>query len=233
VHTVLRQILTARGDAISDRLAACAALITRLIKGRGVPAREVLHGAVRDGPKALALEARRGGRRATGRRALALYLLRDHEAASRLGFLMRLLAVILFTSGRTRLTARSVASRASWAEARRVSFQPTASANALLTRYFTEKLESRRHLAGDATLTGGVNLLVAAFGMAVVLARMRAAASGRQVCDDDDIRMGVQGAELLVVEHAGFSRSFVHQTLAATVLEDPALAGGVLSHLHL
>jgi hypothetical protein len=100
-----------------------------------------------------------------------------------------------------------------------------------VTRYLTSKLDSRRYVAGDATLVSGFNLLLAAFGMIHVLARMKAATDGRVRCGDEDVRLAVSAADLLVVEHPGLYQGRIHRQLVKIALDSPTLCGDLLVRL--
>jgi hypothetical protein len=101
----------------------------------------------------------------------------------------------------------------------------------LLTRYLTHKLRARRTLCGELTLRSGYNLLVAAYGVCVLLARLRAAAAGRAECSEEDLRLAVQAADLLVVEHTTLYQGSVIATLTDSVLAQERLCASILARL--
>jgi len=233
VHHALRRLLRETSAQIGDRLGAAAALIRRMAmaaEGGSPPVNVALESAASEAVPVLASEARRGGHGAGGRRALSLYLLQD-RAGGRLSLLARLVSVLLYHTGVVGLRSRAVSARATWRQARRVGFHPSAESDELLTRYFLSKLDSRRYLAGDATLVAGVNLLVAAYGVINVLARIRAASEGRPSCDEEDVRRAVRAADLLVVEHLWQHRGRVHSRLSQLTLGSPGFAGDLLAYL--
>jgi hypothetical protein len=123
--------------------------------------------------------------------------------------------------------------RTSWRRIRQVKFEPSISSDELLSRYIRSKLDSRRYLAGDSSLMVGFNLLVAAFGVINVLARARAASAGRSFCSDEDIRMAVEAADRLVIEHPALYQSKFHRVLSQAALGSASLCGGLLTLLHL
>jgi Fe-S-cluster containining protein len=232
VHQALRTLLSTTSLTIEDRLAAAAAVIGRLEAsangGGGID--RVLAGAEAEGAATLAAEARRKGRAAGGRRVLSLYLLQDAQGGrfSRMG---RFFSLLLFGLGLAPVASKAVQAKASWRQVRQVSFEPPDASNELLTRYFCSKLDSRRYVAGEATLITGFNLMVAAYGVINLLARMRAAAAGRRSCSEEDIRAAVRAADLLVVEHRGQDRAGVQALLSQTALGSPGLCGDVLARL--
>ena len=114
---------------------------------------------------------------------------------------------------------------------RRVAFDPPTANNDLLTRYLCSKLDSRRYLAGEATLVTGFNLLAAAYGIINVLARVRAAAAGRDSCDDNDVRVAVEAADYLVIEHPALYRGRFGDLLTGEALGSPILCGDILAAL--
>ena len=189
---------------------------------------KVVQTAVAEGPATLAREARDGGHRSGGRRALSLYLLQDRQGG-RLAILTRLASVLLFNAGAIRLKSRAVPAAASWRQIRGVAFQPTAEGAGLLTRYFCSKVDSRRYVAGDATLVTGFNLLLAAYGMINVLSRMRAASQDRRSIDEEDIRLAVSAADLLVVEHPGLHYGRVHARLTQSALGSSDLCADLMA----
>lgn len=234
VHRALRRFMADTASPVADRLAAAAAVIRRL---DAAPANtdsaslaRLAHLAESEGAAALAVEARRGGRPAGGRRVLSLYLLQDREGG-RLAILGRLAAVLLFNAGAMKIASRAVPGSANWRQVRRVPFQPSAESAALLTRYFCSKLDSRRYVAGDATLVTGFNLLVAAYGMINVLARLRAASQNRRSCSDEDVSLAVGAADLLVVEHPGLHYGRVHTQLVQAALGSAGLCADLLARI--
>jgi Fe-S-cluster containining protein len=231
IHHAVRKLLSTTSLTIEDRLAAASAVIGRLAaSANGGAVERVIARAESDGAAALAAEARRRGRPAAGRRVLSLYLLHDAQGGrfSRLG---RFFSLLLFGIGLAPIASKAVQAKASWRQVRRVAFDRSDAGNELLTRYFCSKVDSRRYVAGEATLVTGFNLLVAAYGIINLLARMRAAAAGRASCDDDDIRAAVRAADLLVVEHRGQDRAGVQALLSQAALGSPGLCGDVLARL--
>lgn len=236
VHAALHRLLAASEAKIADRIAAAAALVRRMVAAAAAApdvsavCRAAIQGGDLDGIARLTKEMRSSGRAASGRRVLALYLLQD-ASGGRASLLGRFFAVMLFTAGWTRLRSRVVSGRASWRELRAVADANTPSADGLVTRYLVSKLESRRYVAGAATLVEGVNMLCVAYAVAMVLARVRAAASGRACCDEGDIRAGLGAADLLVVEHAARLAGGLHGRLARAALGEADLCGDVLASL--
>ena len=161
---------------------------------------------------------------------LALYLLQDREAG-RFAILTRFVAVLLFNVGAMKLRSRAVPAKATLPQVRRVVFGLSSASDELLTRYLCTKLDSRRYVAGDATLVTGFNLLLAAYGTINVLARMRAAFHCRTGCDDEDVRLAVSAADLLVVEHPGLYQGRVHAQLVKAALGSSNLCGDLLAWL--
>ena len=234
VHRAVRRFLLTESLPIADRLAAAAGLILRLdqaAKTQGAAAvGRVLGAAESEDPSALAGEARHRGHASSGRRMLALYLLEDWRGG-RLAILARFLSVLLFTSGFSKLRCRVVPARASWSELRSVAFEPSAASDELLTRYLCSKIDSRRYVAGDATLMTGVNLLLAAYGVINILARMRAASEGRMACDDEDVRLAVAAADYLVVEHRVLRPDSFRARFTKAALGNPDVCGDLSASL--
>jgi Fe-S-cluster containining protein len=234
VHLALRRLVVGSALPMGDRLAAASALVRRLDaasgKGKSVDADLVIVAAESDGAAVLAGEARRGGHPSGGRRVLSMYLLQDRQGG-RFAILARFFSIILFSAGVTKLHSRAVPGRASWRQLRRVAFDPSPVSDDLVTRYICSKLDSRRYVAGEATLVTGFNLLLAAYGMINVLARIRAASEGRQVCNDEDVRLAVGAADLLVVEHPGLYQGRLHGLLTRAALGSPSLGGDLLACL--
>jgi hypothetical protein len=218
---------------MADRLAAASAVIWRVESAAsdgGCDIVNLLTQTESEGLSALAAETRARGNASGGRRALVLYLLQDRRGG-RLRLLFRLLSVVTFSTGWTALRTWAVPSRASWRQVRRVAFQPDSPGAELLTRYLVSKLEARRHLAGEATLVSGFNLIVAAYGLVNVLARMRAAAKGRSVCVLVDLQLAVGGADLLVVEHPGLYQDRFQRLLVQAALGSSTFCGDLLRFL--
>ena len=186
------------------RLAASAALLDRLCENPGADPGDVVSRAEADGLVALAREGAAGGDRGAGRRAVTLYLLQDRPPG-RWAEVRRLAELLLFQAGAWPLGSRAVGGRARWRAVRQVAFDLGPEADATLTRYLASKMESRRYVAGDASLTAGFNLLVVAYAVADLLARLRAASLGRTTCGTEDVRAAVGAADLLVMEHRGWT----------------------------
>lgn len=234
IHHALRRFLAEAALPIPDRLAAGSALIRRVARATHLPGGGSMAGVVQaaeaEGAAVLAREGRQGGHPSGGRRVLSLYLLQD-RLGGRLAIVTRLVSVLLFNTGLGTLSSRAVPGSASWRRIRRVSFHPSADSTRLLTRYFCSKLDSRRYVAGDATLVSGFNLLVAAYGMINVLARMRAASEERLACADEDVILAVGAADLLVVEHPGLHHGRVHTRLVEAALGPVDLCADLLARV--
>jgi hypothetical protein len=231
LHQALRRFLTADQWPMADRLAAGAALIERLDQASGsdLVTREVAV-AESEGVPVLASATRGHGRSSRGRRVLSLYLLQDAQGG-RLAALGRFVSVVLWGFGVGALRCRAVASRAGWRRLKEVPFTLSSAGDELLTRYICSKLDSRRYIAGDATLVTGFNLLVAAYGVINVLARMRAASAGRQALNDEDVLAAVRASDLLVVEHPGLYGATHHTRLIDAALGTPRLCADLLARL--
>lgn len=235
VHRALCRFLLDTARPVGDRLTAAAGLVRRLdaaaaTDGSTAMVDRVLRAAESEGAAALARETRGQGHRSGGRRVLSLYLLQDRQAG-RAAVLARFLSVVAFNLGVARLRSLAVPSRASWREVRKVTFAPSEASDALLTRYLSAKLDSRRYMAGDATLVTGFNVLVAAYGMINLLARMRAATHRRRSTDDTDVQLAVSAADLLVVEHRDPDRGRVRTGLSRATLGTPTLCADLLAYL--
>ncbi len=235
VHRALRRLVVEATSPVGDRLAAAAALTGRLDAAAGegdtsAVVDRVLRTAESDGVAALTQETRRAGHPSDGRRVLSLYLLQDRRAG-RSAIPARFLTVVMFNLLGARLQSRTVSARASWRDVRRVAFDPSGESTALLVRYLCSKLDSRRYVAGEATLVTGFNLLVAAYGMINLLARMKAASDGRSSADGRDVQPAVCAADLLVVEHRGPDRGRVGKGLSRAALGNRGLCSDILACL--
>jgi Fe-S-cluster containining protein len=234
VHRALRRLVLDSSVPLSDRLGAVSALLRRL-QAPGAEHRpralgDLLSRAEAEGAAALAREARLNGHASGGRRVLTLYLTHDRRSG-RLALLGRVVSVVLFRAGLGRLHSRAVGAAATWRQLRRVTFRPAGASDELLTRYFCSKLDGRRYVGGDVTVVAGVNLLVAAYGVIAVLARMRAVSNGRSECNDEDVRAAVGAADLLVVEHPAPYEDGLRKRLATVALGSTNLAGDLLACL--
>ena len=235
IHKALRRLLVQRSVPIGDRLAAGAALVYRLNAAAGgtekVDVPRLVGMAESEGPAALAAEARRGGTAAGGRRVMTLCLMFDWQAG-RLAMFFRVVSFALSGLGLVALRSRTVGAKATWGGVQRVAFEPSAASHELLTRYFCSKLDSRRYVAADASLLSGFNLLLAAYGMINVLARMRATSQKRSACNDDDLVMAVGAADLRVVEHStAFNQDRLSKRLMQLTLSDSRLCADLLALL--
>lgn len=228
IHQALRRCLQSSDQPVRDRLAAGAALIRRIERAAkdSVDLLSAVARAESEGVAALAREGLRGGHR-SGRRVLTLYLLQD-RSARRWSVLTRLASLLLFNAGLGRLHSRAMDCSASRRALERVTFSPNHASSELLARYFCSKLDSRRYVMGEASLTAGFNLLVAAQALIELLARLRAASQGRPQCDEDDIRLAVSAADLLAVEHTGVGEVGLQRRLAEAELASSDLVGALL-----
>ncbi|MCA9672907.1 MAG: YkgJ family cysteine cluster protein [Myxococcales bacterium] len=235
IEAPLLTLLDDESAAHADRLAAAAALLAELSKAleeKGKKAlRAELERLAKDGLAALAERGRAGGRAARAGPVLSLFLGADggRGALSRVG---RFFVVRGFNLGVSALRSRVMGgAKASWRQIRAVKLEQSESSAALLTRYLTSKVRSRRYLMGEASVIGGVNLLVAAYAVINVLARLKAASEGRAATSAADVREAVQAADLLVVEHTALYRGPMFTALVETVLADPTLCASVLARL--
>lgn len=233
IHAVVRRLIADTSIPVGDRLAAASAIVRRLERARpanDAAADDVLRAAAAAEESGLVAEGRAGGRAAAGRRLLSLYLFYDTQGG-RVAALRRVVAVVLFNAGLAPLSSRATGARASWRQIRRVPFTLSAESNELVTRYLVSKIDSRRYVAGDASLVRGFNVVAAAYGIVNVLARMRAASSRRAVCDDEDVRAAVRAADLLVVEHRGNEGSGQQAALRRAVMGGGAVTADLLEFL--
>jgi len=236
IEGALATLLEAEDAPVQDRLAAGAALIARLRAAVGERGKGALlpglEAARRDGLPALAEQGRSGGSPARAGPVLALFLGQDCAPGglSRLG---HFLGVRLANLGLCRLRSQLVGAKASYRAIRALAFDPPLpeAGAALLRRYLLHKLRARRTLTGELTLASGFNLLCAAYGVASVLARLRAAAAGRSACEETDLRVAIQAADLLVVEHTTLYHGTLVGTLTDTVLAQEQLCASLLARL--
>ena len=139
--------------------------------------------------------------------------------------------VRLFNLGLAPLSSAIVGARASRGAIAKVSCDQAGADDALLRRYFLHKLRGRRHLAGELSLIAGYNLLVASYGIINLLARLSAAATGRQRCDPHDIAAAVQAADLFVVEHTTLRHGAMFGQLVDRILSQPGLCAALWARL--
>jgi Fe-S-cluster containining protein len=224
-----------KGDelSIADRLAAGAALIGRLGAAARKGGKAALAPALREAaaakPAELAVEGRTGGSKARARAVLSLFLGQDRRPGALSG-VGHFFGVRLFNVGLGRLRSHLLGgARASRGALARVRFDPAPASRTLLLRYLEHKLRARRTLAGELTLQSGYALLVAAYATVELLARLRAAAAGREACGEEDIANAVQTADLLVVEHSTLYQGSLVGMLTERVLAGEDTAASLLS----
>jgi Fe-S-cluster containining protein len=231
IEAALLALLQRREASAADRLAAGSALLDRLARethARGKSAlRPTLQQAESAELTALAAEGRQGGAASRAGPVLSLFLGADCGPSSwaRLGHFF---GVRLFQIGLGRLRSRLVSARASRGAIRRVRLEGE---DALLTRYLVHKLRARRCVSGELTLRAGYNLLVVAYAVANILARLRAATDHRASCSVDDLAAAVQAADLLVVEHTTLYQGSLVGALTDTVLTQDKLCASLLARL--
>ena len=231
VEDILLNLLSDESRPMADRLASGATLLSNLIstaKGGALPALKSVRANL--DAESLARRGRQGGSAARAGPLLSMYLAQDCSPA-KLARLGRFFGIRAFNLGIGRLRSRAVQAKASRRQIRRVAFDLSPRSSALITRYLTGKLRSRRYLSGSATVVSGFNLLVTAYAVVHLLARVRAAGSGRQICSDEDVSEGIRAAELLVVEHSALQRRGLFATLTETILSDQHLCASILARL--
>jgi len=218
----------------ADRLAAGAALLERVRQATAAQGKGALLPTLKQARQAglvvLASEGRQGGAAARGGPVLSLFLGQDCApgALARVG---RFFGVRFFNLGLGRLSSRLMEGQASMKQIRGVELRLDAESGALLTRYLVHKLRSRRILAGELTLIAGFNLLVAAYCVASLLARLHAAHDGRGATTLEDVERAIQAADLLVVEHTAIYQASMLATLTETVLAQDQLCASLLARI--
>ena len=223
---LVRWVEQPRGT-VAQRLAAGAALLAELERRIVEQGKRAVAPCLAEAEQwdvvARYAEWQAGGRAAQAGPVLSLFLGADC-ASGAWPRLRHFFGVRLFQLGLAPLRSRLLHARASRRQLERVAFDPPLGDEALLQRYFVHKLQGRRHLGGDTPLIGGFNLLVAAYGVISVLARLSAAHHGRPSVDAHDVAAAVQAADLLVVEHATLLHKPLFAALIERVLAGPALA---------
>ena len=218
--------------SVADRLAAGAAVLERLCQKAAQDGKAALAPTLKElsrtDPEALAREGREDGDPSRAGPVLSLFLGNDCRpgALSRMG---RFFSVRLFNVGLCRLRSRLMQARASRGAIRRTRLSPGPEGTALLTRYLLHKLASRRLLTGEHSVLSGFNLLVAAYGVISLLARLRAADRGDAATAAEDVTLAVQAADLLVMEHTALYQGGMLADLTEAVLNQERLAAGLLA----
>ena len=234
IEQALLASLERREAPVADRLAAGSALLRRLASAAGAAGKSGLRPALAEAQalefSSLAAEGRRGGRPSRAGPVLSLLLGQDCRP-TKLSRFARFFGVRLAGLGLTPLRSHHVAARARFGALRKVAFDPPTEQEELLTRYLTHKLRARRHLVGDASLFGGFNLLVAAYAVVNVLARLQAAQAGRGRCAAEEVTRAVEAADLLVLEHSTLYHSDLFAALTQSVLASPTLCSDLLARL--
>lgn len=234
IERALVSLLEQQEHSIADGVAAGAGLLARLVQATGKDGKSALAAALRQaqgaGLLALAEEGRTGGSAARAGPVFSLFLGQDCKPG-KLARMGHFFGVRLFNVGLSRLTSRMMGAKASRGAVRKVSFDPCESSEALLRRYLLHKLRSRRMLSGELTLVTGYNLLVAAYGIVNLLARLRAASEGRGSTNEEDITRAVQAADLLVVEHTALQTGSVMATLLEGVLAQQDLCASIMARI--
>jgi len=223
---------------MADRLAACAGLLRRLIddvEGKDPKdAPKVLERALLRHQDAdldtLAAEGRSGAKASQAGPLFSLFLGQDtpDHKLSRVGHFF---GVRFFHLGLARLKSAAMQAKASSGQIKRIAFDPPLPDDALLPRYFRDKLKTRRYLADDNSVLSGFNILAAAYGMISLLSRLKAASEGRDAIQQSDLLEAVQAADLLVVEHPSLYHAELSSFLLSSILENPQLCGAILARV--
>jgi Fe-S-cluster containining protein len=220
--------------SMADRLAAGAGVLERLRAATAKEGKAALGPTLKQleqvAPDLLAREGREGGAPSRAGPVLSLFLGHDCApgALARVG---RFFGVRLFNLGLGRLRSRLMQARASRGAIQRTAFAPEGERAALLSRYLLHKLEGRRILTGEHSLISGFNLLVAAYSVISLLARLRAADRGDLAATAEDVIMAVQAADLLVMEHTALFQGGVLADLTEAVLAQDRLCASLLARV--
>jgi Fe-S-cluster containining protein len=227
----LEALLEQQDHSPADRLAAGAALLKRVKQATAKGGKGALLPTVKTAraePLAeLAAEGRSGGAPSRGGPVLSLFLGQDCAPGglSRAG---RFFGVRLFNLGLGRLNSKLMGGKASMKQIRAVELRLSEESGALVTRYL---LRARRTLSGELSVTSGFNLLVAAYGVTSILARLSAAHAGRDATNHSDVERAIQAADLLVVEHTAIYQASMLAALAETVLAQDNLCASLLARI--
>lgn len=222
------------GGPVAPRLAAGAALLAELERRVAEQGKRAVAGCLAEAEQ-WDVGARYGPWQASGRAAqagpvLSLFLGADCSP-SPWPRLLHFFGVRFFQLGLGPLRSRLMQGRAWRRQLSGIAFDPPLGDEALLQRYFLHKLQGRRHLGGDTPLIGAFNLLVAAYGVISLLARLSAAHHGRSAVDAHDVASAVQAADLLVVEHATMLHKPLFAALIERVLASPSLAPAMFARV--
>ena len=230
----LEALLEQQDHTPADRLAAGAALLKRVKRATAKSGKGALLPAVKTARAAplaeLAAEGRQDGAPSRGGPVLSLFLGQDCAPGglSRAG---RFFGVRLFNLGLGRLSSRLMGGKASMKQIRAVELRLSEESGSLVTRYLLHKLRARCTLSGELSVTSGFNLLVAAYAVSSILARLSAAHAGRGATDHADVERAIQAADLLVVEHTAIYQASMLATLAETVLAQDDLCASLLARI--
>jgi Fe-S-cluster containining protein len=240
ILTRVTQWMRQEDQTVADRVAAGAGLMLRLCEradeaGTAAKARHAISAVIkeagRDGAYAdFVARGRADGFASRAGPLFSLFLGADAKPG-KLGRMGHFFGVRGFNLGLSKLRSQVMNAKASRKAIAAVRFDPPTTHDALLTRYFRHKLEARRPLVGDASLVGGYNVLVAAYGVINLLTRLSAAAAGRGEADEHDVAAAVQAADLLVVEHTTLRHGPMFGQLVDTILAPPGLCASVLARL--
>jgi len=222
------------GSSVAQRLGAGAALLAELERRVTEQGKRAVASCLSEAEQwdvvARYAAWQAGGRAAQAGPVLSLFLGADCGPGP-WPRLAHFFGVRLFQLGLAPLRSRLMQGRAWRRQLGRVAFDPPLGDEALLQRYFVHKLQGRRHLGGDTPLIGGFNLLIAAYGVISVLARLSAVHHGRAAVDAHDVASAVQAADLLVVEHATMLHKPLFAVLIERVLASPSLARAMFARV--
>ncbi|MDF1564311.1 MAG: YkgJ family cysteine cluster protein [Deltaproteobacteria bacterium] len=231
VDRELARRLGETGASMADRLATCVGLL-QVIQSQhsegGIAVAMGLKRASAMESGELARLGREGGEAPRAGPVLSLFLASDCLPGpwAKAGHFF---GVRFFGLGLSKLRSRAMGAKASRGRIAAVTFAPGEEGDALLTRYFIAKLVGRRHLADQLDLLRGFNLLVVAYGMIVLLARLKAASEGQPGVRQSDLLAAVQATELLVLEHTAIHRTSSFSHLLEKILDEPTLCSSMLA----
>lgn len=219
-------------EPMFKRLAAGSALLRRLDQTTSAHGAQGIAHTLAESDKesfaTLVEEGLRDGTRAQAGPLFSLFLAQDCPPTKMQRF-AHFWGVRFANLGVCQLTSHALGVKGSLRHAHRIAFDPPNPDDALLTRYLRDKITSRRYLSGELSVISGFNLIVTAYGLVSLLARLRAASASRTECAADDLSAAIQATELIAVEHTTLHHAKLFSHVVERILSTPTLPASIFA----
>lgn len=235
IENHLLDILRLQGKSVVEKLALGAAFIEAAgnhVDEQGKSASKFMKDVAKLDYQPIEEEAKKiAASSAKGRLAIGLFLLQDSKPTT-MGRLLHFPAIIKYLLHIGGVHSHILKTKSSFGKAAKVSFEPLdVEQESLMIRFFEQKIAGKRLTEGDMPLIGIWSLFCAAYRIADLMSRVRAANAGREKAGLDDLREALGLVDLLVVEHTLLLRMDISRGMIHAVLSQPGVYKDVLAQI--